>query len=277
MTANPECTPEYLKQQANEIRKKIVRMVAAANSSHVGSALSIVDIMVVLYFRVMNLKVADPGWLGRDRFILSKGHGCTALYATLAAKGFFPETDLDRYYRDGGKLAGHPVKDSAPGIEASTGSLGHGLSIGIGMALAAKRDHRDYRVFVLLGDGECNEGTVWEAAMCAAHHRLNNLVVIVDHNQLQGLGRTDEIVCLQSLAAKWKSFGCAVREADGHNVRELLDLCDALPFENDLPSVIIAHTVKGKGVSFMEGQLAWHYKSPNQAQLEQALKELELP
>jgi transketolase len=277
MTGYPESSPEYLTRQANEIRKKIIRMVAAANSSHVGSALSIVEMLVVLYFRVMNFKVDDPDWADRDRFILSKGHGCTALYATLAAKGFFPETVLDRYYLDGGKLAGHPVKDSAPGIEASTGSLGHGLSIGIGMALAARRDHRDYRVFVLLGDGECNEGSVWEAAMCAAHHRLNNLVIIVDHNKLQGLGRTDEIVSMQSLADKWQSFGCGVREADGHNIKELLALSDLLPFESNLPSVIIAHTVKGKGVSFMEDQLAWHYKSPNQEQLEKALKELELP
>lgn len=275
MTSNPELITDDLKPWGKEIRKKIIKMVNRANSSHVGSALSIVEILIALYFRIMKLDPQKPSWDRRDRFILSKGHGCTALYVVLSSRGFFPESDLDLYYRDGGKLAGHPIKDSAPGIEASTGSLGHGLSIGVGMALAGRRDQKDYRVFVLLGDGECNEGSVWEAAMCAAQHRLGNLAVIVDHNQWQGLGRVDEITFLKPLADKWRAFGWGVRETDGHDLKKLIELLEDLPFEKDRPSVVIAHTVKGKGVTFMEDQLAWHYKSPNQIQTEQALKELE--
>ncbi|MGE5548918.1 MAG: transketolase [Bacteroidota bacterium] len=271
----PDDVRVTLQRQAAEIRKDIVRMTAAAGSSHVGSALSIVEILVALYFGVMRLDPRNPDWADRDRFILSKGHAATALYATLAARGFFPRTGLEGYYVNGGGLAGHPVRGGAPGIEASTGSLGHGLSIGVGMALAAKRDAKTHRVFVLLGDGECNEGSVWEATMCASHHGLDNLVIVVDRNGLQGLGRTDHVVRLDSLAEKWRAFACETREADGHDLEELLSVFETVPFAGGRPSVVIARTTKGMGVSFMENQLAWHYKSPDKEQTAQALREIE--
>lgn len=262
------------KRIAREIRKNIVKMHTKSGSSHVGCALSIVDILVVLYFSILKIDPKRPIFKNRDRFILSKGHAASALYCTLAKKGFFSEKILEEYCIDGGRLLGHSAKDCVLGIEASTGSLGHGLSMGIGMAIAGKYDRRNYRVFVLLSDGECDEGSVWEAAMFASQHKLNNLIAIIDYNKLQALGRTNEVINLEPLIDKWTSFGWSVKEADGHNFSQIEETLSRVPFEKNKPSIVIAHTVKGKGVSFMENQVAWHYKSPSKEQLEIALKEL---
>ena len=255
------------------VRAHVLRMSHHAHSSHVGSALSIVDLLVVLYKKVLRVNASNPNWPDRDRFILSKGHSCAALYAVLAEQGFFPMRWLKAYGEDGSYLFEH-IAHNVPGVEASTGSLGHGLPIGCGMALAAKRDNRSCRVFVLLSDGECDEGSTWEAALFAPHHRLDNLVAIIDYNKLQAFGKVKEVLDLKPLADKWRVFGWAVREIDGHDFEQIEGALSSVPFEAGKPSCIIAHTVKGKGVSFMENQLAWHYKSPNDEQLRQALDEL---
>jgi len=262
------------KSLATAIRAHVLRMTNKARSSHVGSSLSMADLLAVLYTSVLRVDAAKPNWPERDRFILSKGHGCAGVYAVLAERGFFPLEWLDTYYQDGSHLAGH-ITHSVPGAEASTGSLGHGLSIGCGMALAGKRENRPYRVFVLLSDGECDEGSTWEAALFASHHRLNNLTAIVDYNKLQAFGTVKEVLDLEPMVEKWQSFGWAVREIDGHNFEQIEDALFGVPFEPEQPSCIIAHTVKGKGVSFMENQLIWHYWSPDEEQLRQALTELE--
>jgi len=265
------------RQIASEIRKDILRMHARSQSSHVGSALSCVDILVVLYFNV--LKVGRKGLNDkyRDRLILSKGHAASALYASLASRHFFPKKILEGYCVDGGKLPGHVTMKCVPGVEASSGSLGHGLSIGAGMAIAARGQTHPYRVFVVLGDGECNEGSVWEAAMFAAHHRLDGLTAIIDFNGLQAFGKTGSILNLEPIVAKWESFGWAVREVDGHDCEQMAEMLNQVPFERSRPSVVIARTLKGKGVSFMEDSLVWHYKSPSKDELRISLKELDLP
>jgi transketolase len=260
---------------ATEIRKKIVEMCAVSKSSHIGSALSTVDILVSLYFHILRIDPKRPYTDTRDRFILSKGHACAALYAVLASRGFFSKATLNRYAIDGGRLFAHATMGTIPGIEASTGSLGHGLSIGIGMAISGKYEKKNFRVFVLLSDGECNEGSVWEAAMFASHHKLDNLIAIVDYNKLQAFGRTNEVVNLEPFAEKWRSFGWSVKEIDGHDFRQLIPTFEKIPFKKSSPCLIIAHTVKGKGISFMEDKLEWHYKSPNEVELGMALKELD--
>lgn len=262
------------KRITKEIRKRIVRMHAKSGSSHIGSALSSVDILTVLYFDILEIDPKNPLARDRDRFILSKGHAVSTLYATLALRGFFREEILNEYCIDGGRLPGHSTIHSVPGVEVSTGSLGHGLSMGIGMAIAAKHDGYKYRVFVLLSDGECDEGSVWEAAMFAAHHKLDNLIAIIDCNELQAFGKTKEVVNLEPFADKWTAFGWVAKEIDGHKFSQIKETFCKVPFEKNRPSVIIAHTTKGKGISFMENELAWHYKSPNKEQLERALKEL---
>lgn len=261
---------------ATEVRKKLLQMHAQAESSHIGSSLSVVDILVTLYFHILKISPRRPCAINRDRFILSKGHAASVLYAVLAKRGFFPQKLLNRYYIDGGKLPGHVTINCAPGIEVSTGSLGHGFSMGIGMALAARHNKRNYRIFVILSDGECQEGSVWEAAMFASQHKLDNLIVIIDYNKLQAFGRIKEVVDLEPFSGKWNSFGWMTKEIDGHNFGEIIKTLEKVPFKKGKPSVIIAHTVKGKGVSFMENQIAWHYKSPNPGELEIALKELGL-
>ncbi len=260
---------------AKAIRSHALRMVHKANASHIGTSLSMADILAVLYGSVLRVDPARPDWSDRDRFILSKGHGAAAVYAVLAEQGFFPLEWLDTYCQDGTKLAGHITSHGVPGVEVSTGSLGHGLSIGCGMALAGKRDRKPYRVFVMLSDGECDEGSTWEAVLFAPHHRLDNLIAIVDYNKIQSFGTVKEVLDLEPLTDKWRAFRWAVREIDGHNYEQLEDALTSTPFEPDKPSVVIAHTIKGKGVCFMENQLAWHYKSPNDEQLAQALAELE--
>jgi transketolase len=261
---------------AKKIRQHVVRMTHLARSSHVGSSLSMADLLAVLYGEILRLDPARPEWPERDRFILSKGHACAAVYAALAEKGFFGLRDsLDTFYQDGSLLAGHITHTGVPGVEASTGSLGHGLSIACGMALVGKRDRAPGRVFAMLSDGECDEGSTWEAVLFAPHHRLDNLVAIVDYNKIQSLGAVKEVLDLEPFADKWRAFGWAVREIDGHDLAAITEVFRALPIEPGRPSCVIAHTVKGKGVSFMEGALLWHYRPPDQEELERALAELE--
>lgn len=259
---------------ARKIRELCLNTLYKSQSAHMGSNLSAADVLAVLYGGVLRVKPADPEWQGRDRFILSKGHGCLAAYAALALRGFFPVKWLDTYYQNNGKLAGHMTSHGVPGVDASSGSLGHGLSIGSGMALAAKRDNKKYRVFVLMSDGELDEGSNWEPILFAPHHKLDNLAAIVDYNKIQSFGRTKDVLDLEPLAEKWKSFGWAVKEVDGHDVGELQKALEAVPFRKGKPSCLIAHTVKGKGVSFMEDTLDWHYLNLTGEQLKQALKEI---
>lgn len=267
--------PEQLAALARRIRKQCVLMTSRANASHIGSNLSMVDILATLYGRALHYDPEQPTWPERDRFILSKGHACVALYAALSEAGFFPPDWLETFYQDGGKLAGHVTHKGVPGIEVSTGSLGHGLGLGAGMALAARRDSKPHRVFVLLSDGECDEGSVWEAALFAPHHRLDNLVAIVDYNKIQSLGRVEDVIDLAPLADKWRAFGWATRELDGHDLVALDAALSAVPIEAGKPTCVVAHTVKGKGVSFMEDKLKWHYSAAKGEELTQALAEIE--
>lgn len=266
--------PAALADLARRIRAHALRMVHRANASHIGTCFSMTDILAVLYGSVLRIDPARPNWPDRDRFLLSKGHGAAAIYSTLAERGFFPVEWLKTYCEDGTVLAGHITHHGVPGVEVSSGSLGHGLSLACGMALAAKRTGKDHRVFALLSDGECDEGSIWEAVLFAPHHRLDNLVAIVDFNKIQSFGTVKEVLDLDPFADKWRAFGWAVREVDGHDIPALLDVFASLPFETDRPSVVIAHTVKGKGVSYMEDRLLWHYRSPNDEQLAAALAEL---
>lgn len=263
------------KKISKEIRKKILKMIFASNNSHIGSAFSCVDILTVLYFKIIRIDPKNPLNQNRDRFILSKGHAISALYATLAQKKFFSDKLLDSFCVNGSCLTGHSSKDSVPGVEVSTGSLGHGLAMGAGMAMVAKNENKNYRVFAILSDGECNEGSVWETAMFANRYQLDNLIAIIDYNKLQAFGNTEDVLKLEPLKDKWKSFGWEVKEVDGHNFKEMEKTMKTIPFKKNKPSVIIAHTVKGKGVSFMENKLEWHYKSPSEQQYNTALKELD--
>lgn len=263
-----------LEELAHRLRVHSIRMTHFAKASHIGSALSTVELLAVLYRKILRVDPMNPDWLERDRFILSKGHGCAAYYAVLAEKGFFPLKRLESFYKDGSKLAGHASHIDIPGIEISTGSLGHGLSIATGMALSALRDGLSYRVFCMLSDGECDEGSTWEPVLFAPHHHLYNLVAIVDYNKIQSLGKTKEVLDLEPFAAKWRAFGWAVEEIDGHNLQEIEKCFRKIPFENGRPSCVIAHTIKGKGVSFMENSLLWHYRTPQGEEFIAALEEL---
>ncbi len=258
---------------ARAIRAHALRMVNQAKASHIGTCLSMADLLAVLCGQVLKVDPIQLDWLDRDRFILSKGHGAAILYAVLAERSFFPVEWLDSYCQNGSMLAGH-VTYGVPGVEVSTGSLGHGLPIGCGMALAGKREGKSYRVFVMLSDGECDEGSTWEAVLFAPHHRLDNLIAIVDYNKIQAFGNVKEVLDLDPLADKWRAFRWAVREIDGHDYEQIEDALTSVPFEPGKPSAIVAHTVKGKGASFMENDLVWHYKSPDDEQLAQALAEL---
>lgn len=261
---------------ARQIRAETVRMVAAAKASHIGGALSMADLLAVLYGGVLRVRPEDPRWPERDRFILSKGHSCTGLYATLALRGFFPLAELQAYGQDGSRLMSH-ISHKVPGVEFSTGSLGHGLPFGCGKALAAKRRGEAWRTFVMLSDGELDEGSNWEAILFAPQHGLDNLVAIVDYNKIQSLGSVSEVMELGPLADKFRAFRWSVREVDGHDPAAIQAALAAVPWEPGRPSCLLAHTVKGKGISFMENKLLWHYKSPDAAQLQQALAELALP
>jgi transketolase len=262
-----------LPQLAHRIRRHVLNMTSRAKSSHVGSSFSMAELLAVLYGRTLRIDPKNIAWPERDRFVLSKGHGCAGLYAVLAEVGFFPIEELDTFYMNGSRLAGHATT-TVPGVEVSTGSLGHGLSVGAGMALAAKRGGEKHRVVVMLSDGECDEGSVWEAVLFAPQHQLDNLVAIVDYNKIQSLGTVKEVMDLDPFADKWRAFRWAVREIDGHDTQQITDALDAIPFEPGRPSCIIAHTVKGKGVSFMEHKLLWHYRTPQGAELSDALLEL---
>jgi transketolase len=255
---------------ARRVRGRALNMVHRARASHIGSCLSMADVLAVLYGAVLRVDPQRPDWEGRDRFLLSKGHAAAALYAVLAERGFFPTSWLETYCQDGTRLPGHATHHGVPGIEVSSGSLGHGLSLGCGMALAG-RGPQPFRVFVLLSDGECDEGSIWEAALFAPYHRLDNLVAVVDYNKIQSFGRVREVLDLEPFADKWRAFGWAVREVDGHDYRQLHDVLSAVPAEPGRPTAVLAHTVKGKGVDFMEDRLAWHYQSPDAQQLAQAL------
>ena len=258
---------------ARSVRAQALRMVAAAKASHIGSCLSMADLLGVLFTRYLRLNPQNPRWEGRDRFVLSKGHAAAAHYAVLALQGFFDPTELETYCRDGSRLGGH-TSHHVPGVEFSTGSLGHGLPVACGMALAAKREGKEHRVVALLSDGECDEGSVWEAALFAPQHHLDNLLVVVDHNRIQSFGRVDEVLALEPFVEKWRSFRWGARAIDGHDYSAIAGALRDAPFEPGSPSVVVAYTVKGKGVSFMEDRLEWHYRSPSPVQLAQALAEL---
>lgn len=258
-----------------QMRRDIVRMHFLSKESHVASALSCTDILAVLYSGILKVDPKNPTDANRDRFILSKGHSVAALYAILAQKGFFEKRLLDTFCQDASKLPGHSTKDSVPGVEVSTGGLGHGLPMGLGMALAAKKNQQNHRIFVLMSDGECNEGTTWESALFAAHHKLDNVIVVVDRNGQQGLGKSQDIMNLEPFMQKWEAFGWQAQEVDGHDCAQLEKVLTQVPFKKGKPSIVIAKTIKGKGVSFMHDLVDWHYKSPSQEEYQQALKELQ--
>lgn len=260
---------------ALKIRKHAVQMTSAGRSSHIGSILSIADILAVLYGKILNVRPKDPKWPGRDRFILSKGHAGAGVYAALAEVGFFSIEKLKTHYQNGSNLSGHVSHKGIPGVELSTGSLGHGLSVAAGMALAGKMQKQRYRVFALLSDGECNEGATWEAVMFSSHHKLDNLVAIIDRNRLQSIQSTEETIALEPFADKWRAFGWRVVEVDAHNHAQIIEsLHDTRSFKSNKPLVLIAESTKGKGVSFMENTVLWHYRSPQGDEFDSAMREL---
>jgi len=264
---------EY-RELSRQVRKDILHMVHGAGAPHIGSSFSVVEILIALYFEILRVDPGNPFDPHRDRFILSKGHACPALYSVLAHRGFLDEKILEGFGRDGGTLEEHPAYDLTKGIELTTGSLGHGLSVGAGMALSSMYDNSPGRVFVLMSDGEVQSGFVWEAAMFAGHHGLAKLTAVIDYNKIQAMGRVEDINDLEPIKKKWESFGWSAREIDGHDYGEIIDALGHVPFETEKPSVIIAHTVKGKGVSFFEDKLLWHYKFPDKEELSRALKEI---
>lgn len=264
-----------LKRVANTIRQDIIKMLLPAKSGHPGGSLSAADILATLFFQEMRINPADPNWSERDRFVLCKGHAAPVLYAALAEKGYFPKEELLSLRQTGSRLQGHPDMKKTPGVDMSTGSLGQGLSVANGMAMAGKLDGKEFRVYALLGDGEMAEGQVWEAAMAAAHYKLDNLVAILDFNGLQIDGPTDSVMSSAPLFDKWRAFGWHVLEVDGHDVEKLVAAFEEAKNVHGKPTMLIAQTVKGRGVSFMENVAGWHGNAPNSEQAEQALKELQ--
>jgi transketolase len=270
----PETTDlEYI---ARLIRGKLVKISNNAKTPHLGSSLSCVDILVAAYWGVLNIDPKKPADTNRDRLIFSKGHAATALYLALNMRGFFSDDILKTYAKSGGILPEHPIYNSVPGIETTSGSLGHGLPMGLGIALAARIQKSDYRVYVIMSDGECNEGSVWEAAMLAPAQNLDNLVAIVDFNRWQATGRSEQVMAISSLKEKFKAFGWNSYDIDGHNINALIDLLNNVPDGTGKPVAVIAHTVKGKGISFMEDNNNWHYRIPNDQEMKDALTELGL-
>ena len=265
-----------LKNQCTELKKKVISMIYKAQSGHPGGSLSAADFVTALYFREMNIDPKNPHWEDRDRCILSKGHVCPIQYAALATLGYFPEDVLDTLRKEGSILQGHPDMKKCPGIDISTGSLGQGMACGVGMALAGKRDGKDYRVFVVLGDGECQEGEIWEAAQTANKYQLDNVVAFVDNNNLQIDGTCDEVMPNIDLGKKFAAFGWEVYEIDVHDMEQIVATLDKIrEAKNGKPKCIFAHTVKGKGVSFMENQCGWHGVAPNEEEYKQAMAELD--
>ena len=275
LPAEPE--PDWLRARANQIRMSAMTMTHHAGLGHTGGDLSSADILATLYFgRVLQVSPSDPRWALRDRFVMSKGHCSGAFYSTLAHAGFFPLEQLKTFMDPLSLLNGHPDRNKLPGVEANTGPLGHGLPIAVGMALAARMNDQIWRVFVLVGDGELQEGSNWEAAMCAQQYELENLIVIVDRNRIQQGDFTESTIRMEPLADRWKSFGFAVREIDGHDPPQLLDAFRSVPLEKGKPACCIANTIKGKGVSFAENKPAWHHGVPTREQLQLAAAELEV-
>ncbi len=268
-------TNEELKAKAKELRKNIIEMIYTAKSGHPGGSLSYADIATVLYYDEMKLDAKNPRWADRDRFILSKGHACPTIYSLLAMKGFYPMEELGNLRKINGMLQGHPDMNKTPGIDYTAGSLGNGLSIGVGMALAAQLDKKDYRTFVMLGCGEMQEGMLWEAMMSAVKFKCDNLCAIIDYNKLQLDGNNDEVMPMGSMNDKLSSFGWNVIECNGHDIQEIKDALKLAKETKEVPTAIIANTIKGKGVSYMEDKLGWHGVVPNKEQYEQAMKELE--
>ncbi|MBR0975071.1 transketolase [Bradyrhizobium japonicum] len=269
LARSPKSLP--LDERSIWLRRLVVDALVGGERGHVGSSMSPIEILRVLYDDVLRHRPSEPGWSLRDRCILSKGHGCLALYALLADKGYFPTDLLKTFCRKGSILGGHPEHGKVPGVEASTGALGHGLSIGVGMALAARMQKRDSRVFVIMGDGEINEGSVWEAALSAGKHKLSNLVAIIDYNKIQSAGATAHIQELEPLLDKWRAFGFAAEEVDGHDVAKLQKLFARVPLDAGRPTAIVCHTVKGKGLPFAEHDPEWHHKSKVTAELGERL------
>jgi len=265
---------EFLKNTAIQIRKELLQMVYDAKTGHTGVSLSSVDILVALYYEIMKIDPKNPKGESRDRFVLSKGHSVEGYYTILADLGFFLKDELKYFCKFNSRLIGHPsVK--VPGVEMNTGALGHGLSVAVGMALAGKMDKKNYKVYVLMGDGELAEGSIWEGAMAARHYKLDNLIGIIDRNHLQISGNTENIMSLENLKEKWNSFGWNVLVEDGNNIKKMIDIFKKIPIVKEKPHLIIANTVKGKGVSFIENDAKWHHKVPNKEQLEKAMKELD--
>ena len=273
-TFKPDLSVPELEQKDKLLRRYVINMIATAGSGHPGGSLSAADIVTALYFKVMHHDPKNPQWPDRDRFVLSKGHAAPILYAALAECGYFPVEELSTLRKLGSRLQGHTDRTLTPGVEMSAGSLGQGLSYGIGIALAGRLDKKSYRTFVLLGDGECDEGQVWEAAMFAPHHRVDNITAIVDHNDLQLDGRTCDIMGLEPLGDKWRAFNWHVLEINGHDIKQIINALKKAGDTRGKPTAIIAHTIKGKGVSFMEGNVDFHGKAPSPQETEQALKEL---
>jgi transketolase len=276
MNENKELLLERLEKHARQVRRNVWRALRAGGSGHAGGSCSAADILAALYFHHLRVRPTEPDWPDRDRFVLSKGHANAALGAVLAQAGFIEDAVLDRFYGFESPFGMHPdIK--VPGVEMCTGALGHGLAVGVGMALGARIQKQDFHTFVMLGDGELHEGSNWEAAMAASHYRLSNLTAIVDHNKISQSGRVDEIISVDPLADKWRAFGWEVREFDGHDMGEVVDSLAALPLHPERPSALIAHTVKGKGVSFAEDTYLWHSNSVNDEVLARALAELGEP
>ena len=265
---------KLLENKAIQIRKELLQMIYNSGTGHTGGSLSSVDILVALYYEIMEIDPQNPKWELRDRFVLSKGHSVEGYYTILADLSFFPKDELKYFCKFNSSLIGHP-SFKVPGIEMNTGSLGHGLSIAVGMALAGKMDDKNYKVYVLMGDGELAEGSIWEGAMSANHYKLDNLVGIVDRNKLQISGDTENIMSLENLEEKWRAFGWSVITLDGNNIKELIKKLKEIPMDKDKPHVIIANTIKGKGVPFIENDPKWHHKVPNEEQLKEALEILD--
>lgn len=263
------------RELAKRIRIHALDMTSRGGGAHIGSILSCADILAVLYAGALNVRPDEPNWPSRDRFVLSKGHSGAGLYAALAERGFFPRAKLRTHYMDGSDLCGHVSHHGVPGVEFSTGALGHGLSLACGLAYAAKLAGLPHRIFTLLSDGECNEGSTWEAVLFAAHHHLDNLVAIIDYNKIQGLARVPEVIELDPFSEKWTAFGWGTRETNGHDHDRLRNAVEEIPFVSGKPSALVAHTTKGKGVSFMEDTVLWHYRVPRGAEYEAALAELD--
>lgn len=267
---------QELQKISNNARYHLIETLINAGVGHPGGALSCLDIITALYFDIMKIDALNPSWDKRDRFILSKGHSSIGLYTVLYMKGFITKKELMTFRQDGSNLGGHLDLHKTPGVEMSAGSLGHGLSVGVGRALAGKIDNKDYHVFVLMGDGETQEGSIWEAAMSAAHYKLDNLVGIVDRNKIQIDGFTEDIMSLEPYKEKWKSFGWSVNEIDGHDMTEIVRALEQTPFKKGKPSLILSHTIKGKGISFMENTEKWHGGAPKDELATQARREVEL-